>query len=97
MIISRTPLRMSFVGGGSDMPEFYRRHRGAVVSTAIDKYVYVNINRKFDGGIRLAYSKTAELDAVGDPVPRDGGVLVQREREDERDARRLLKAHGYLL
>ena len=64
MIISRTPLRMSFVGGGSDMPGFYRRYGGAVLSTAIDKYVYVNINRKFDGGIRLAYSKTEEVDAV---------------------------------
>ena len=64
MIISRTPLRMSFVGGGSDMPAFYRRHGGAVLSTAIDKYVYVNINKKFDGGIRLAYSKTEEVDAV---------------------------------
>jgi D-glycero-alpha-D-manno-heptose-7-phosphate kinase len=64
MIISRTPLRMSFVGGGSDLPDFYRRHGGAVLSTAIDKYVYVNINRKFDGGIRLAYSKTEEVEAV---------------------------------
>ena len=45
MIISRTPLRMSFVGGGSDMPEFYLRHGGAVLSTAIDKYIYVNIIR----------------------------------------------------
>lgn len=64
MIISRTPLRMSFVGGGSDLPSFYRKHGGAVISTAIDKYVYININRKFDGGIRLAYSKTEEVDAV---------------------------------
>lgn len=64
MIISRTPLRMSFVGGGSDLPDFYRRHGGAVLSTAIDKYVYVNINRKFDGGIRLAYSKTEEVESV---------------------------------
>ena len=64
MIISRTPLRMSFVGGGSDLPQFYRRNGGAVLSTAIDKYVYVNINRKFDGGIRLAYSKTEEVDSV---------------------------------
>lgn len=61
MIISRTPLRMSFVGGGSDLPAFYRQHGGAVLSTAIDKYVYVSINRKFDGGIRLAYSKTEEV------------------------------------
>lgn len=61
MIISRTPLRMSFVGGGSDLPSFYRQHGGAVLSTAIDKFVYVSINRKFDGGIRLAYSKTEEV------------------------------------
>ena len=65
MIISRTPLRMSFVGGGSDLPNFYRRHGGAVLSTAIDKYIYVNINRKFDGGIRVAYSKTEEVESVG--------------------------------
>ncbi|MCK8785172.1 kinase [Roseomonas sp. NAR14] len=66
MIICRTPLRMSFVGGGSDLPSFYRRHGGAVLSTAIDKYVYVNINRKFDGGIRLAYSKTEEVSSVAE-------------------------------
>ena len=47
MIISRTPLRMSFVGGGSDLPAFYRRFGGAVVSTAIDQFVYVTINKKF--------------------------------------------------
>lgn len=62
MIISRTPLRMSFVGGGSDIPAFYRRFGGAVLSTAINRYVYVNINRKFDNGIRLAYSKTEEVE-----------------------------------
>lgn len=66
MIVSRTPLRMSFIGGGSDLPAFYRRHGGAVVSTAIDKYVYVSVNRKFDGGIRLAYSKTEEVDRLED-------------------------------
>ena len=64
MIISRTPLRMSFVGGGSDLPAFYREHGGAVLSTAIDKYVYVSINRKFDGGIRLAYSRTEEVQTL---------------------------------
>lgn len=66
MIISRTPLRMSFVGGGSDLPSFYRRFGGAVLSTAIDKYVYVSVNRKFDGGIRLAYSKTEEVERLED-------------------------------
>lgn len=64
MIISQTPLRMSFVGGGSDLASFYREHGGAVLSTAIDKYVYVSINRKFDGGIRLAYSKTEEVSSL---------------------------------
>lgn len=64
MIISRTPLRMSFVGGGSDLPSFYRRFGGAVLSTAINKYVYVNINRKFDGGVRVAYSKNEEVDGI---------------------------------
>jgi D-glycero-alpha-D-manno-heptose-7-phosphate kinase len=55
---------MSFVGGGSDLPAHYRRHGGAVLSTAIDKYVYVNVNRKFDGGIRLAYSKVEEVERL---------------------------------
>ncbi|MDA0742719.1 MAG: GHMP kinase [Proteobacteria bacterium] len=55
---------MSFVGGGSDLPSFYRRHGGAVLSTAIDKYVYVSANPKFDGGIRLAYSQTEEVDRL---------------------------------
>jgi D-glycero-alpha-D-manno-heptose-7-phosphate kinase len=66
MIISRTPLRMSFVGGGSDMAVFYREHGGAVLSTAIDKYVYVNVNRKFDGGTRIAYSKNEEVASVAE-------------------------------
>jgi D-glycero-alpha-D-manno-heptose-7-phosphate kinase len=64
MIISRTPLRMSFTGGGSDLPSFYRNFGGAVISTAIDKYVYVTVNKKFDSGIRVAYSKNEEVSAV---------------------------------
>lgn len=66
MIVSRTPLRMSFVGGGSDLPSYYRRHGGAVLSTAIDQYIYVNVNRKFDHGIRVAYSKTEEVSTVAE-------------------------------
>lgn len=61
MIISRTPLRMSFVGGGSDLPGFYREFGGAVLSTSINKFIYVNVNQKFDQGIRIAYSKTEEV------------------------------------
>jgi len=58
MIVSRTPLRMSFVGGGSDLPSYYRQRGGAVLSTSIDKYMYVTVNQKFDNDIRLSYSIT---------------------------------------
>jgi D-glycero-alpha-D-manno-heptose-7-phosphate kinase len=64
MIISRTPLRMSFLGGGSDLPVFYRRFGGAVVSTAIDQFVYVTVNKKFDHRIRVSYSRTEEAGSV---------------------------------
>ncbi len=64
MIISKTPMRMSFVGGGSDLRSFYREHGGAVVSTAIDKYMYITVNRKFDSGIRASYSQTEEVEAA---------------------------------
>ncbi len=87
MIISRTPLRMSFVGGGSDLPSFYRAHGGAVLSTAIDKYVYVTVNQKFDNGIRISYSRTEEaqsVDQIEHPIVRaamqylklDGGIEI---------------------
>ena len=64
MIITQTPLRMSFAGGGSDLPAFYRQFGGAVVSTAIDQYIYINVNKKFDNGIRVSYSRTEEVAAV---------------------------------
>ncbi|HEY75256.1 MAG TPA: GHMP kinase [Thermoflexia bacterium] len=64
MIISRTPLRISFVGGGSDLPAFYEREPGAVVSTAINKYIYITVNRKFDNKIRASYSRTEIVDSV---------------------------------
>jgi D-glycero-alpha-D-manno-heptose-7-phosphate kinase len=64
MIISQTPLRMSFAGGGSDLPAFYRKYGGAVVSTTINKYVYVGVNTKFDKAIRVSYSKTEEVESV---------------------------------
>ncbi len=66
MIITRTPLRISFVGGGSDLPAFYEYERGAVVSTAIDKYIYVTVNPKFDHKIRVSYSITEIVDTVAE-------------------------------
>lgn len=64
MIISRTPLRISFAGGGSDLPAFYREEPGAVVSTTINKYIYINVNQKFDHGIRASYSITETVASV---------------------------------
>jgi D-glycero-alpha-D-manno-heptose-7-phosphate kinase len=55
---------MSFVGGGSDLPVFYRKFGGAVVSTAINQFVYVTVNKKFDQRIRVSYSRTEEAAAV---------------------------------
>lgn len=66
MIISRTPLRMSFAGGGSDLAGFYREHGGAVISTAINKYVFITANRKFDDGVRVAYSQTEEVSSAAE-------------------------------
>jgi D-glycero-alpha-D-manno-heptose-7-phosphate kinase len=64
MIISRTPLRISFVGGGSDLAAFYSHEPGAVVSTAINKYIYITVNPKFDRNIRASYSRTEIVEHV---------------------------------
>lgn len=79
MIITRTPLRVSFAGGGSDMPSYYRQYGGAVVSTAISKYIFVTVNKKFDGAIRLSYSKTEHASSVGEiehPIARAALTLT---------------------
>ena len=65
MVMTRAPLRITFVGGGTDLPFYYqKRDYGAVVSSAINKYIYVTVNRKFDSNIRISYSKTEIVDSV---------------------------------
>jgi len=64
MIISKTPLRMSYVGGGSDMSSFYSNSEGAVISSSINKYVYVVVKNRFEKGIRLSYSKTENVSNI---------------------------------
>jgi D-glycero-alpha-D-manno-heptose-7-phosphate kinase len=66
MVISKTPLRMSFVGGGTDLPSFYERHGGAVLSTAIDKWVRIGVAPRFEGDIRVSYSKTEIVNKAAD-------------------------------
>ena len=79
MIISQTPFRVSFAGGGSDLPTYYREHDGAVVSTAIDKYVYVTVSRKFDHALRVSYSSTEEVESATQlkhPIVREGMSML---------------------
>jgi D-glycero-alpha-D-manno-heptose-7-phosphate kinase len=65
MIITRTPLRISFAGGGTDLPSYYREYGGgAVTSAAIDRYVHVLVNEKFDQSIRIAYSRTENVEKL---------------------------------
>ena len=86
MIISRTPLRISFAGGGSDLEEYYRTGYGAVVSTAIDKYIYITVNQKFDDAIRVSYSKTEivnRIDEIEHNVIRESLRLAGIEKKIE--------------
>jgi D-glycero-alpha-D-manno-heptose-7-phosphate kinase len=67
VIVTRTPLRISFAGGGTDLPSFFELTHGAVVSSAIDRYVYVTVKRHselFNEPIRLNYSRSEEVDTV---------------------------------
>ena len=64
MIITQTPLRISFAGGGTDFKGYYEKDGGAVISSAIDKYIYVVIKERFDGKIRVGYTRTEMVDRV---------------------------------
>jgi len=66
MIITQTPLRVSFFGGGTDFPDFYEKYGGCVLTTAINKYVYVIVKSRFDNQIRVTYRKAELVDSVND-------------------------------
>ena len=66
MIITQTPLRISFAGGGTDFKGYYEKDGGAVISSAIDKYIYVVIKERFDDKIRVGYTRTEMVDRVDD-------------------------------
>ncbi len=69
MIISRTPFRISFFGGGTDYPEWYTKNKGSVISTTIDKYCYINLRSLppfFDYSFRLRYFKKEELKKISE-------------------------------
>lgn len=86
MIITRTPLRISFVGGGTDLPSFYSKEPGAVVSSAINKYVYIFAHPFFSDQIQIKYSLTELVDKVSEikmPVFREALKLYGIENKIE--------------
>lgn len=58
MIIVQAPLRVSLFGGGTDFPDYFKENGGCVLSTAIDKYIFVTIKERFDNKLRIGYTKT---------------------------------------
>ena len=66
MIITRSPLRITLGGGGTDLPSYYRDHEGFLIAAAIDKYVYVTVMRPFKPGVYLKYSQLEQVETVAD-------------------------------
>ncbi|HVF71478.1 MAG TPA: galactokinase [Chthoniobacterales bacterium] len=79
MIITRSPLRISLGGGGTDLPSYYREHSGFLIAAAIDKYVYINVHRRFVDGFLLKYSsleEAATVDEIRHPIIREALKLA---------------------
>jgi D-glycero-alpha-D-manno-heptose-7-phosphate kinase len=79
MIITRSPLRISLGGGGTDLPSYYREHTGFLIAAAIDKYVYITVHRRFVEAFLLKYSSLEEAAAIDDikhPIIREALKLV---------------------
>lgn len=64
MIISRAPVRLSMGGGGTDLPSYYERYGGFLMAAAINKFVHIMLNKRFNESIRLSYSKTEIVESV---------------------------------
>jgi D-glycero-alpha-D-manno-heptose-7-phosphate kinase len=64
VIIVQTPLRVSFFGGGTDFPSFFQAEGGAVLTTAINKYIFITIKERFDDKLRIGYTRTEMVDRV---------------------------------
>ena len=83
MITTRSPLRISLGGGGTDLPSYYREHGGFLIAGAINKYVYVNVMRPFTEGIYLKYSQLEHVEQVRDvkhPIVREA---IEQKRWSE--------------
>ena len=80
MIITRSPLRISLGGGGTDLPSYYREHSGFVIAAAIDKYVYITLHQTFDQELIVKYSRMERVQTVDDvqhPLIREALRLIE--------------------
>ena len=80
MIVTRTPLRIPLGGGGTDLPSYYSQFGGFLISAAVDKYIYITVNRRFENSIRVSYSKTEIVDSpeeIQHPIVREALKLLQ--------------------
>ena len=73
MIIVQTPLRVSFFGGGTDFREFIIHEGGCVLSSAIDKYIFVTIKKRFDSKLRIGYTQTEMVDEINQQIAATAG------------------------
>ena len=79
MIIARTPVRISLGGGGTDLASYYCKYGGFLIAAAIDKYIFITVNRRFEDSIRVSYSKTEIVDKVEEiqhPIVREALKLL---------------------
>jgi D-glycero-alpha-D-manno-heptose-7-phosphate kinase len=79
MIITRSPLRISLGGGGTDLPSYYREHGGFLIAAAIDKYIYINVHQRFVQNFLLKYShleEAATVEEIKHPIIREAIRLV---------------------
>jgi D-glycero-alpha-D-manno-heptose-7-phosphate kinase len=85
VIITRSPLRISLGGGGTDLPSYYREHGGFLIAAAIDKYVYINVHRRFVQNFLLKYSsleEAATIEEIKHPIIREALRLVGIEERN---------------
>jgi D-glycero-alpha-D-manno-heptose-7-phosphate kinase len=86
MVLTRSPLRISLGGGGTDLPSYYKTHGGFLISAAIDKYVFVSVTRPFTPGIYLKYSKLEHVQQIADvqhPIIRECLAVMKCEPQIE--------------
>jgi len=79
MIVTRTPVRIPLGGGGTDLPSYYTQYGGSLLSAAIDKYIYVTVNKRFENSIRVSYSETEIADTaekIRHPIVREALKLL---------------------